>query len=117
MDNDNMTAVRPKPGRMVRASSARAIARRMAARKAYRAKIESLLDESRDERLADMWQQVCPFAIDPAYQLSDRRRIIADLTDFAETLQPNVDGMKADQLGRLIEKYATATMIFSLMAA
>ena len=119
MDNDNMTAVRPKLERMVRASDARVIARRMAARKAYRAKIESLLDESRDERLADMWQQVCPFAVDPAYQLSDRRGIIADLTDFTEAIQPSLDGMKADQLCRLIEKYAACvgTMTFSVMAA
>jgi hypothetical protein len=28
------------------------------------------------------------------------------LADFAETLQPSLDGVKADQLCRLIEKYA-----------
>jgi hypothetical protein len=66
-----------------------------------------------------MWQQVCPFAIDQAYELSDRQGIIADLTDFAEAIQPSLDGMKADQLCRLIEKYAayaTATAISSTAA-
>ena len=80
--------------------------RRTAARKAYRAKIESLLDESRDERLAEVWQRVCPFPIDPACELPDRRGIIEDLADFAVVLQPSLDGMKADRLCRLIEKYA-----------
>ena len=123
MDNDNTTAVRPKLDRMMRASNTTAIqndtTRRTAARKAYRAKIESLLDESRDERLAGMWQQVSPFAIDQAYELSDRRGIIEDLTDFAEAIQPSLDGMKADQLCRLIEKYAACagTMTFSSAAA
>ena len=100
MDNDNKTAVRSKLERMVRASNVRAIkddtTRRTAARKAYRAKIESLLDESRDERLADVWQRVYPFPIDPASELPDRRGIIEDLADFAEVLQPSLDGMKAD---------------------
>lgn len=121
MDNDNMTAFRPTIERMVRACNTTAIgngtAGRTAARKAYRAKIESLLAESRDERLADMWQQVCPFAVDPAYELPDRRGIIKDLTDFAEAIQPSLDGMKANQLCRLIEKYAAGTMTFSSTAA
>ena len=110
MDNDNKTAVKPKLERMVGASNARAIkddtTRRTAARKAYRAKIESLLDESKDERLADVWQRVYPFPIDPAYELPDRRKIIEDLADFAVVLQPSLDGMKADRLCRLIENYA-----------
>jgi hypothetical protein len=119
MDNDNKTAVRPKLKRVARASSTRVIARRTAARKANRAKIESLLDESRDERLADMWQQVCPFPIDQAYAFPDRQGIIVDLADFAEALQPSQDCMKADQLFRLIEKYAdcAGTRAFSLDAA
>jgi hypothetical protein len=76
------------------------------ARKVYRAKIESLLDESRDERLADVWQRVYPFPIDPAYELPDRRGMLEDLADFAERLQLSLDGVKADQLCRLIEKCA-----------
>ena len=80
--------------------------RRTAARNAYRAKIESLLDESGDDRLADVWQRVCPFPIDPAFDLPDRRGIIADLADFARVLQPGLDGMNAHRLCRLIEKYA-----------
>ncbi len=110
MDNDNKTTVGPKLERMMRASNARTVkddtTRRTAARKAYRAKIESLLDESRDERLADLWQWLYPFPIDPASELPDRRGIIEDLADFAEALQPSLDGMKADRLCWLIEKYA-----------
>ena len=115
MDNDNMTAVR----RNLRPGNTTTLTRRVAARKAYRAKIESLLDESRDERLADMWQQVCPFPIDQAYAFPDRQGIIVDLADFAEALQPSQDCMKADQLCRLIEKYAdcAGTRAFSLDAA
>ena len=82
------------------------ITRRTVARNAYRAKIESLLDESSDERLADVWQRVCPFPLDLAYELPDRRGIIGDLTDLAVVLQPGLDGMKADGLCRLIEKCA-----------
>jgi hypothetical protein len=110
MDNDSKTTVGPKLQRMMRASNARTVkddtTRRTAARKAYRAKIESLLDESRDERLADVWQRLYPLPIDPASELPDRRGIIEDLADFAEALQPSLDGMKADRLCRLIEKYA-----------
>jgi hypothetical protein len=110
MDNDNKTAVRPKVERMVNATNARAVkvdtTRRNAARKAYRAKIESLLNESKYERLADVWQRVCPFSFDPASGLPDRRGIIKDLADFAEVLQPSVDGMKAHRLCGLVEKYA-----------
>ena len=69
-------------------------------------KIEFLLAESRNERLANVWQRVCPFSVDPAYELPDRRGIIADLADFAEALQPKLGGMKGNRLCRLIEKYA-----------
>lgn len=110
MDNDNKTAVRPKLARTARASNAKAnnggTVRRAAARKAYRAKIESLLDKSRDEQLADVWRRVYPLPIDAAYNLPDRQGIIEDLADFAAVLQPNLDRMKADRLCQLIEKYA-----------
>ncbi len=110
MDSDTKTAVRLKLLRMVRAGKAGAITddanRRTAAQRAYRAQIESLLDESRDERLADLWQRVCPFAIDGACELPDRRGMIADLADFAEVLRPSLDGMRARRLCRLVEKYA-----------
>jgi hypothetical protein len=102
--------VAPELTRMVRGSAARAIkddtTRTTAARKAYRAKIGSLLDESRDERLADAWQRVYPCPMDPAHELPDRRGIIEDLADFAEALQPSLDGMQGDRLCRLIEEYA-----------
>jgi hypothetical protein len=110
MDNDNKTAVRPKLKSVAKASNATAIkndtARRTAARKAYRASIESLPDESSDERLAEVWQRVCPFPIDPAYELPDRRGIIEDLADFAGVLQPSLNGVSAHRLCRLVEKYA-----------
>ena len=76
------------------------------ARQAYRAKIESLLDKSRAERLARVWQRVCPFPVDLESDLPDRRGIIKDLADFAEVLRPNLEGMKAHCLCRLIENYA-----------
>ncbi len=107
MDNDDKTAVRPELERTVTAGNARAIehdiTRRTAARKAYRAKTESLLDESSDGRLADVWQRVYRFPTDPAHELPDRRGIIEDLADFAEALRPSLDGMMADRLCRLIE--------------
>src|SRR5208337_3063923 len=80
--------------------------RRDLARKAYRARIESLLDDSSDAPLAEAWQRVYPFPIDAASELPDRRGIIEDLADFAEVLQPGLDGMKANRLCLLIEKYA-----------
>ncbi len=78
----------------------------LTSRKAYRARIESLLGKSKDERLADVWRRACPFPIDSEYELPDRRGIIEDLADFAEALQPNLDAMQANRLCRLIEKYA-----------
>jgi hypothetical protein len=83
------------------------ITRRTVARNAYRAKIESLLDESSDERLADVWQWVYHFPI----ELPDRREIIEDLADLAEALKPSLDGMQADRLCRLIENYAACEFI------
>ena len=80
--------------------------KRTAGRKAYRAKIESLLNELNDEPLADVWQRVCPLPIGPAYELPDRRGIIEDLADFAEVLRPRLGGMEANRLCRLVEKYA-----------
>jgi hypothetical protein len=110
MANDNKTTARPELGRMARVSNARSIrdntTRGTAARNARRAKIESLLDESRDERLAGVWQRVYPLPIDSASELPDRRGIIEDLADFAEVLQSSLDGMEANRLCWLIETYA-----------
>jgi hypothetical protein len=110
MNNDKKTAARPRLEGMVRACNARAIKddtpRGSAARKAYRAKIKSLLGKSEMERLADVWQRIFPFPIDPANELPGRRGIIEDLADFAEALQPSLDGMKSQRLCGLIAKYA-----------
>jgi hypothetical protein len=107
--NDN-TAMKTKREKMARASDASTIkvvtARTTAARKTYRAKIESLLEKAKDEPLTDVWQRVCPFLIDPTSELPDRRGIIRDLADFAEVLQPSLDGMKTRRLCRLIKNYA-----------
>ena len=81
---------------------------RTAAGKAYRAKIESLLAESGDEPLAEVWRRVCPFPIALACDVPDRRGIIEDLADFAEVLKPNLKGMKAQRLCWLIEKCAVS---------
>jgi hypothetical protein len=104
------TAVRPKLAGMARANKVRAskaaTGRRSAAR--HRAKIEALFDELATERLADLWQGLYPFPIDPDCELPDRQGIIEDLVDFGHVLQPNSDGMTADQLCWLIGKCGRA---------
>ena len=78
-------------------------ATRIGARANYRARIEALLDEANGEVLADVWQKVCPLRVD---KLPQRHEVIEDLADFAKVLQPRLAGMQADELCRLIEKYA-----------
>ena len=73
-------------------------------RTASMTRIETLLDEVDDPVLANLWRQICPLDVE---QLPDRQGIIADLADFAEVLQPRLNGMHAPQLCRLIETYAT----------
>jgi len=62
---------------------------------------------------------VCPFAVDPRMNCQIAEGSFEDLIDFAEALQPSLDGTKAEKLCRLIEKYAACvgTMTFSLTAA
>ena len=67
-------------------------------------RIEALLDKVDDPVLANLWRQICPLDVE---QLPDRQGLIADLADFAEVLQPRLNGMQAPQLCRLIEAYAT----------
>ena len=74
-----------------------------ATRTASFTRIEALLDEVDDSVLADLWRQICPLHVG---QLPDRQGIIADLADYAEVLQPRLNGMQAPQLCRLIEVYA-----------
>jgi hypothetical protein len=93
------TTVRPKLGQMARANKART-GRRTVAR--HRAKIEALFDELATEQLADLWQGLYPFPIDPDCELPDRQGIIEDLVDFGLVLQPNSDGLTADQLCWLV---------------
>lgn len=104
--------VRPKPEGRARTGKAGAntndAARRTAAAKAYRGKIESLLAKSGNERLADVWQRVCPFPVDLACEVPDCRGIIEDLADSAEVLRPNLNGMKPRRLCWLIEEYAVS---------
>jgi hypothetical protein len=66
-------------------------------------KTETLLDQVADPILADLWLQIHPLRVD---QLPDHQRIIADLADFAEVLQPHLNGMNAPHLCRLIGAYA-----------
>ncbi len=77
----------------------------------HRAKIEALLDELASERLADLWQRLYPFPIDPDCELPDRQGIIEDLVDFVQVLQPNLDGMDTDQLCWLLDKCARACKV------
>lgn len=76
---------------------------RTAARRNYHARIEALLDEAKGEVLADLWRRLCPFPVD---ELPDCYAVIEDLADFAEALEPGLEDMRADELCRLIEKYA-----------
>ena len=108
MNNKMETAVTRKLERRARAKSAEKAdtARRTAARRAYRAKIESLLDKSDDELLASLWQRVCPLPLGLTCELPDRSGIIRDLADFAEVLRPSLEGLKVHRLCWLVEKYA-----------
>jgi hypothetical protein len=59
------TILRPKLRRMAKASNVKPIttSRRNTASRTYRAKIEAVLDEADNERLARVWKRVCLFAI------------------------------------------------------
>ena len=108
------TTVRPKPRKMTMAGKPRAleaVAGGSKARKARCAKVKALLEEALDERLAFVWKRLCPFPIDAENELPDRQGIIEDLADFIEVLQPNLDGMKADQLRWLAEAYGKASLL------
>lgn len=69
----------------------------------HRARIEALLDKANSEVLAHLWEEVFPYPVD---ELPQRPAMIEDLADFAEVLQPRFADMPAEQLCRLIEKYA-----------
>jgi hypothetical protein len=69
----------------------------------HSAGIETLLDKANSKVLADLWQEVCPYPVDT---LPERHAILEDLADFAEVLQPRLADMRADELCRLIGKYA-----------
>jgi len=101
-----MTAVKPTPVREAGADKViKAGIRTMTAtRTTAITQIEALLDKVDDPLLAHLWRQICPLDVE---QMPDRQGIIADLADFAEVLQPRLNGMQAPQLCRLIEAYAT----------
>ncbi len=42
----------------------------------------------------------------PGRRTPERHAVIEDLADFAEALEPRLEDMRADELCRLIEKYA-----------
>jgi len=102
--------VSPELGRVARASNGTPIrtGKRTGPGKAHSVQIEAMLAELTRERLVDVWQQVCPFAIASEYGLPDCRGIIRDLADFARVLQPNLEDLTADQLCRRVERYGGA---------
>jgi hypothetical protein len=69
-----------------------------------RSKIEVLLGGVTTPQLADLWRQLYPLPVESDRELPDRRALIDDLADFGQTLQPNTDGLTADQLCRLVGK-------------
>ena len=71
--------------------------------RACRARIKALLDKVKGEVLADLWQEVCPYPVD---EPPERHGILEDLADFAEVLRPRLADMHADELCRLIQRYA-----------
>jgi hypothetical protein len=104
-ETEKTTAVRPTPvweagaDKVIEAG----IRARTAARAASITRIETLLEKVDNPVLADLWRQICPLHVE---QLPDRQGVIADLADFAEVLQPRLNGMQGPQLCRLIEVYA-----------
>jgi hypothetical protein len=76
---------------------------RTPAGRAYRATIEALLDKVNGEVLAELWREVCPYPVD---ELPQRHGMIEDLADFAEVLRPRLADMQANELCRLIQRYA-----------
>jgi hypothetical protein len=104
-ETKKMTAVKPAPVWEAGADKVTeaGIRARTAIRTASITRIETLLGKADDPVLADLWRQIYPLHVD---QLPDRQGIIADLADFAEVLQPRLNGMQALQLYRLIEAYA-----------
>ena len=78
--------------------------RTMATRTVSITHIEALLAKVDDLVLTHLWRQICPLHVE---QLPDRQGIIADLADFAEVLEPRLNGMQPSQLCSLIEAYAT----------
>jgi hypothetical protein len=66
-------------------------------------RIECLLEEVDDFALASLWQKVFPLH---ANEWPGRRRVISDLADFAQVLQPHLSSMHAGQLCKQIEAYA-----------
>ena len=104
-ETKEMTTIRPPPAWETGAEQVieADVRTGTATRTASVTRIETLLDKADDPVLADLWRQICPLPVD---HLPDRQGIIADLADFAEVLQPRLDGMQAQQLCRLIAAYA-----------
>jgi hypothetical protein len=104
------TTVRPKRGWTARANKGRASKAKTGRRAAagYRAKVKALFDELAPDRLGDLWRRLYPLPVEPGCELPDRQGIIEDLADFAQVLQPNLEGMDTDQLCWLVDKCGRA---------
>ena len=105
-ETKEMTAVRPTPVWEAEVDNVieTGIRTRTAIRTASITRIETLLDEVDDLVLEKLWRQIRPLYEE---YLPDRQQIIEDLADFAEVLQPRLNGMRASQLCRLIEASAS----------
>jgi hypothetical protein len=99
-------AVRPKRRGTVRSDKARTRVAKTGSKAALRcrARIEALFDELTTDRLAGLWQRLYALPVKPDCELPNRRGMIGDLADFGQVLQPNADGLTADQLCRLVDK-------------
>jgi len=95
--NANTAVIRATKGRPITITARN----RTAARR--RTKIEALFNKMPTERLAELWQRLCPFPLDPDCELADRRGMIKDLADFGLVLQPNLEGLDTEQLWWLVD--------------
>jgi hypothetical protein len=102
------TTVRPKRKRTAKANEANSGKRAAACR---RAKVGLLFAELATDRLAGLWRRLFPLSVDSGRELPDRQEMIEDLADFGQVLQPNQDGLTADQLCWMLDKFGRACVV------
>jgi hypothetical protein len=105
-----ISAVRPQPGERAQANKAGASRDLTGSRNVVRGhtRIEVLLGGVTTAQLADLWRRLYPLPLESDRQLPGRPALLDDLADFGQVLQPNADGLTADQLCWLLSKCGRA---------